>query len=199
MDEVTKRAIAELLKNIGFEAVDRRAMELLFSIFDDRLTSYLGSNSRLSLLCSRPTTTLVDLFGIRQNIPRIGNELHFPPEVLTECNVSLPPCTNRTIQNLFSLVHIKKLHFPIEMIEPEPEWTSPLSTRVEKFIHVYEFMPNFPPIHTFRISSVKNTAMKNQSSKVKNRLDQSLKSEGSMVKLIKSSGSMPKFINYLYK
>jgi Transcription factor TFIID complex subunit 8 C-term len=101
--------------------------------------------------------------------------------------------------NPFKLVIIDLEDYDYEeLVEPE-EWTSPLSVRVEKFIHIYDFMPSFPPIHTFRQTTIKQQTIKNQSSKVKKRLEQSLKSEENMIKLIKSSGSIPGFINYLYK
>jgi len=199
MDDVIKRIVAELLKTIGFEAVESKALELLVNVLDDRITSYLNTVSKMSLLCSRPTTTLLDLFGMRQRVPWIGKELRIPNDALAECGVLSTPCRSRTVQSLFTLVPLKKQHFPVEMAELEESWVSPLSTRVEKFIHIYEFMPEFPPIHTFRMSLMKGSTVKNQSSKVKNRLEQSLRSEGNMVKLIKSSGSMPKFVNYLYK
>lgn len=199
MDEAKRRTIAQLLKTIGFESVEAKALELLVRVLDDRVTAYLTTVSRMALLCSRPTTTLLDLFGMRQTVPRIGRELRIPKDALAECNVDVPPCRNTTVQGLFTLVPLRRQAFPVETLAQEETWVSPLSTRVEKFIHVYDFMPEFPPIHTFRTSSVKGSTLKNQSSKVKNRLEQSLRSEGNMVKLIKSSGSMPKFVNYLYK
>ncbi|ELA40925.1 uncharacterized protein VICG_02014 [Vittaforma corneae ATCC 50505] len=199
MDEILKRSALELLKSIGFESIESKALELLLAIHNDRIMSYLQTNSKISVLSSRPSVSLLDLCGIKQQLPRIGNEIPFTKDMLAECNAMIPNCRNKSVQYLFTLVPSKTYEFPREILEEEHEWISPLSARVERFIHIYDFMPNFPPIHTFRMTSLKSSTLKNQSSKVKNRLEQSLRSEGSMVKLIKSSGSMPKFINYLYK
>lgn len=199
MEQVMRRAIAEIMKLIGFEQMESNAMELLLAIHNDRLESNLRTITKPSFLCGRASVSLLDLFGMRQTLPRISNEMQFAKEMLEECKITVPVCKNRSIQSLFTLAPVKKQTHPIELLEEETEWISPLSTRVEKFIHIYDFMPEFPPIHTFRMTFIKSSAFKNQSSKVKNRLEQSLRSEGNMVKLIKSSGSMPRFINYLYK
>lgn len=199
MDEVFKRSVLELLKRTGFEGIEARALELLLAVHNDRITSYLQISSRVPALSSRPSVSLLDIFGPQQQLPRIGSEMPFTRDMLAECNAVVPNCASRAVQSLFTLVPFKTYEFPRETFEEESEWTSPLSARVEKFIHIYDFMPNFPPIHTFRMTPMKSSIFKNQSSRVKSRLEQSLRSEGNMVKLIKSSGSMPKFINYLYK
>lgn len=199
MDEVFKRSILELLKTAGFESIEARALEALMAVYTDRITAYLHTISKLSELASRPCTSLLDLFEAKQKLPRIGKNLLFTEEMHEECHVAIPNCKNKTVQSLFMLILCERKEFPREILEEEKEWASPLSTRVEKLIHIYEFMPNFPPIHTFRVTQMKSSAFKNQSAKVKSRLEQSLRSEGNMVKLIKSSGSMPKFINYVYK
>ncbi|KAL6122649.1 hypothetical protein NUSPORA_00173 [Nucleospora cyclopteri] len=81
----------------------------------------------------------------------------------------------------------------------EKEWTSPLANFSEKFIHIYDFMPDFPPTHTYRNTKITERTENLESLNVKNRMDQSLKSEANMFKLFKSSGSLPPFINFLYK
>lgn len=193
------RIIIDLLKNVGFESVETKALELLKSVFTDRVDAYLHTISRLSIQSSRSSVSLLDLLGVKQKIPRIGKEIQFTNEMLIECNATISYSKIKPIQQLFTLVFGKKQNFENEIKEETVEWISPLSSRVEKFIHIYDFMPSFPPIHTFRMTLTKGSGFKNQSSKVKNRLEQSLRSENNMVKLIKSSGSMPKFINYLYK
>lgn len=199
MDEVMKRIIIQILKKTGFEAVESQALEVLLKVFSDRLISYLNTVSQKTQHSSRPSTSFIDLLNMNAQIFKIGKEVSYPQHILSECNVTVPDCKYESIKKLFSLIHINRENYPEELIEPEIEWISPLATRVEKYIHIYDFMPNFPPIHTFRMTAVKPMNSKYQSTKVKNRLEQSLSSEGNMVKLIKSSGTMPKFINFLYK
>lgn len=199
MEEILRRVVVQLLRNTGFEAVESRALELLVKVFDDRVTSFLKTVSQLSTLSGRPSVCMLDLFGTRQEIRGLGGCKPLPKEMLAEHCATAPKCKNKNIESLFSLVPLVPEIYPCEAVDVETEWVSPLSTRVEKFIHIYEFMPSFPPIHTFRMTAVKNYNLKNQSSKVKSRLEQSLRSEGNMIKLIKSSGSIPNFINYIYK
>lgn len=199
MDDVVKFCVAKLLKKAGFEGIEAKALELIVEVHRDRISRFLQSMVKLSIHASRPSVSLLDLFAVKYNFPRIGREFPFTEEMLLECNVDIPVCKNKSVQNIFSLILPEKVHFPKCVQEEEIEWCSPLSGKVEKFIHIYEFMPSFPPIHTFRLTPLKSSIFKNQSAKVKNRLEQSLRSEENMVKLIKSSGSMPNFINYLYR
>lgn len=199
MEEMLQRMILRLLKNTGFETAESRALAVLVKTFDDRISSFLRTVSQLSVLGGRPSVCMLDLFGTKQATQSLARYRPLPTEILVECGSTVPKCRNGNTRNLFSLIPLLPEIYPRETVEDEEEWVSPLSTRVEKFIHIYEFMPNFPPIHTFRTTAVKNHNSKNQSSKVKNRLEQSLRSEGNMIKLIKSSGSIPNFINYIYK
>lgn len=128
-------------------------------------------------------------------IPRIGKEIQFTPEMLEECNASIPNCRTKAMQRLFTVVQPKRYDSQNEITEEENEWKSPISTRLGKFIHIYDFMPNFPQIHIIRMTFTNGPTVKNQSSRVKDKLEQSLRSEGNMVRLMKSNGSMPKFIS----
>lgn len=194
-----KRIIVQILKKSGFEATEEKALELMLEVFSDRLNSFLKTAAQRSILSLRPSTSLLDILSINNRIFQIGRELPFTMDMLDECNVAVPESRYASVQKLFSLVDFPKENYPEELIETEAEWISPITTKVEKYIHIYDFMPNFPPIHTFRMTSIRPANNKHQSTKVKNRLEQSLSSEGNMVKLIKSSGTMPKFINFLYK
>ncbi|KAM0681312.1 hypothetical protein GINT2_000511 [Glugoides intestinalis] len=199
MDDVVKLCIIKLLKKAGFESIEAKALEIIIEVHKDRLSRFLQTIVKLSTHASRPSVSLLDSFGVKHTFPHIGKELRFSKEMLIECHTDIPICRNKSVQNIFSLIVPEKTVFPNSIQEEEVEWCSPLSGKIEKFIHIYEFMPNFPPIHTFRLTPLKSSIFKNQSAKVKNRLEQSLRSEENMVKLIKSSGSMPNFINYLYR
>lgn len=199
MEEAQKRLLASVLKAVGFESASLKAMELFLEIFDDCLRTFLTVASNKSLHASRPSLSLLDVLDGKQTLQKIIKSHPIDQVYLKECNVSIERCKFKNIEDMFSLIPFEV--FPVEYEIPEPElgWNSPLSTKVEKFIHIYDFMPSFPPIHTFRMTFLKSSSAKNQSSKVKNRLEQSLRSEGNMIKLIKSNGSIPGFINYIYK
>lgn len=86
-----------------------------------------------------------------------------------------------------------------EMPRKEPRFESPLASSIEKYIHIYEFMPGFPPTHAFRQTIAKPNSRSSRSLNVKHRLEQSLRSEGNLLQLIRASGSLPPFINFLYR
>lgn len=199
MDVMLRRMVARLLRNAGFEAVESRALEILVGVFEDRIISFLRTATQLAALSGRPSVSMLDLFGMNQGSRGIVDYRMLSREMLAECGSNVPKCRNRNVEELLSLISVVSESYFHETVDPEDEWISSLSTRVEKFIHIYDFMPSFPPIHTFRMTIVKNYNLKNQSSKVKSRLEQSLRSEGNMIRLIKSSGSIPNFINYIYK
>lgn len=197
MEEILERTVLKLLKNAGFESVEPLALKKLLRVFDDKITSTLSISSQIAGLACRPSITILDLFGLRRKSCMIT--LSIPREVYIDCDIRPPFSRNLSVSNLFTLVPLNLVSYPYEIYEEEEEWISPVSTKVDKFIHIYEFMPTFPPIHTFRMTSLKEKTVSNQSSKVKNRLEQSLRTEGNLIKLIKSSGTVPNFINYLYR
>lgn len=199
MDVFLKRIICEILKQAGFDSVESKALTYFIDSFEESICVFLRTSLQLSLHAGRPSTSLLDVFGINKSIQRIKNNSLITPEQLMECNATIIPSSWPSISNLFSIIPFTRPHIIYEEIEIEPDWQSSISSKVEKFIHIYDFMPSFPPIHTFRITMPKASDIKNQSSKVKHRLEQSLRSEGNMIKLVKSSGSVPGFINYLYK
>lgn len=184
MREILARIIMDILKKAGFELVNKIALEQLIEVLNDKVFSTLNIISQQSILAGRSSVSLLDVFGINQKNRYLANLLNNE---------------NNTIENMFNVIPITDFDFPIELLPEENKWISPISTKFEKFIHIYDFMPDFPPIHTFRQTFTKNQISKNQSSKVKNRLEQSLKTEDNMIKLIKSSGSIPKFVNFMYK
>jgi len=199
MDEVQRKIIASILKEAGFDSANQKALEILLNVFEDRLSSFLHSSLQKSIHAGRPSMTMLDILDSKQCLQKLldyrpGDESH-----LLECNASVPKCSFKNNEDMFSLVPLREINLEYELLEPEVEWSSPLSTHVEKFIHIYDFMPSFPPIHTFRMTALKSHSSKNQSSKVKNRLEQSLRSESNMIKLIKTNGSIPGFINYMYR
>lgn len=198
MKKILERTIAKFLKEVGFETTSKLALEIIMAVFEDRIIAMLNPISSRGVLTSRPTATVLDVLDYIENLNAFTYRMpiaQLSPAQTVQANQIL----KFKRQELFNLIQFPKDPNEEDVYEEPKEWTSPLSTRVEKFIHIYDFMPAFPPIHTFRLTLIKPLTTRNLSSKVKNRLEQSLKSEGNMIKLIKSSASLPEFINYLYK
>lgn len=170
-DKFIQATISIVIKQLGFTHASPQAIELFSKVFEDRILFILRSVGTSALHSNRTKINLFDLCFYRKELR--GNVLKVP---------------------------LKKETIPVEYEElsDEERWISKLSVRVDKFSHIYEFMPEFPPIHTFRQTPLPTNSEKTESLNVKNRMDQSLKSEENMFKLFKSSGSFPPIINYLY-
>lgn len=204
MKRLLERCVAKILREAGFEAVSSKGLELFTRIYEDRVCAVLTTIASRAALASRPSSSFLDLLDCVEKASAFECKRQRKKQAVfassqPQHSSSETALFQKKRAQLFNVLRFPAGEYETEkLVEPE-EWISPISTRVEKFIHIYDFMPNFPPIHTFRLTTIKQPAMKNLSSKVKNRLEQSLKSEGNMIKLIKSSGSLPGFVNYLYK
>ncbi|WUR02333.1 transcription initiation factor TFIID subunit 8 (TAF8) [Vairimorpha necatrix] len=169
MDEILNHVIIQIIKEVGYESASKKAILLLADSLKDQISSIL-------------------------------KVLH--------CHTSHTSRQNSNMWNLLEIMSYKylifqsrpsRVYYPISQEEPLVDFKSPLSTYLERYIHIYDFMPPFPPTHTFRQTLVKNKEKEDKSELVKTRLEQSLRSERNLLKLIKSSGSLPSFVNYLYK
>lgn len=115
--------------------------------------------------------------------------------------------SHTTLLDMVCFIEGKKFEFPstervvyeTEAAVVEERFVSPLSSSIEKYIHIYDFMPGFPPTHAFRQTLVKQGSKASKPANVKNRLEQSLRTEGNLLKLIKASGTLPPFVNFLYR
>lgn len=193
MERIVERVVARIMKEAGFEACSSRSLRFITAILEDRLEAILRSVSSQSQHAGRPSTTFTDLLGmvIQQNAFMACDITGYTPPISKDES-------SKRRSMLFSLPSISPEEFPRETIDPGQEWVSPISTKVEKFIHIYDFMPSFPPMHTFRQTSPKASETAGLSSRVKHRLEQSLVTESNMIKLIKLGGSLPKFVNYIH-
>lgn len=202
MRKILEREIIKILKVAGFGSISKQALEILISVYEDRQISILSTVMSRSLLASRPTLSLLDFISIfeskdcfRDNKSNCSAFSDYSSKI---SNLKGDFSFSK-LMNIFNLLNYEPETFEEENPKEDKEWISPISTKVEKAIHIYDFMPNFPSIHTFRNTSVKQQNSKNFSSKVKNRLEQSLRTENNMIKLIKTSGKIPNFVNFIYK
>lgn len=169
MKDLVNHFILRIVKENGFLYADKKAVLLLKENLEIYVTSILKVLMSYTIHSKKQSTNIFDFFSVIKNL-RI---------------------------NLSTNIH--PVNYSEEELLPVLEFKSPLSTYLERYIHIYEFMPPFPPTHTFRQTYLKNKEKEDKSQLVKSRLEQSLRSERNLLKLIKGSGSLPSFVNYLYK
>lgn len=196
MRPVLEHFLAGMLHQAGFKAFNRQALALLAAVFEDRLAVLLMCLNSRAIHAGRPGATLTDLLGavyggLSLNSLRTGGARG------ARVRLARPTEAAAARAAAFALP-ATRVTYPMEAFDLPEEWESPISTRVEKFIHIYDFMPPFPPIHTFRMTPSKTTENISFSARVKNRLEQSLKSENNMIRLIKSSGTLPAFVHFIH-
>lgn len=167
MKKILEHRLMGHLVSLGYEAVERRAMELYVAMVETYTTNYLKVIGSISKHGLKSHVTLLDA-------------LHF----VKDGGLEVPRVT--------------RVEYEYSSAPPETRFDSPLASNIEKYIHIYEFMPDFPPVHAFRQTIVKPHSKSSRSVNVKNRLEQSLRSEDNLLRLIKASGSLPPFINFLY-
>lgn len=168
MKKILEHRLMKHLKDLGYETVERRAIELYVVSLERYMVAYLKSINSVSKHALKSQATLLDV-------------LRFVGDKKFEFSVA------------------EETVYEYEKAEEEVKFDSPLVSNIEKYIHIYEFMPNFPPAHAFRQTIIKPSSKSSRSLSVKNRLEQSLRSENNLLKLIKASGSLPPFINFLYR
>ncbi|KAM0671776.1 hypothetical protein CWI42_121120 [Ordospora colligata] len=170
MRRVVEDRLLRILKEVGYEVVESKALEVYVEALETYMLAYLRTVCSLSRHGMKSHSTLIDLLclidGKRFDCGGVGKE---------------------------------KVEYEQEVVEKEQEFNSPLSSSIEKYIHIYDFMPSFPAIHAFRQTITKPNCKSNKSANVKSRLEQSLRAEGNLLNLIKASGSLPPFINFLHR
>ncbi|RVD92357.1 abc-type multidrug transport atpase an [Tubulinosema ratisbonensis] len=98
------------------------------------------------------------------------------------------------LEEVFSFDYVD---YPHETEEKKENYVSPISAQVEKFMYIYEFMPPFPSLHTFKETIIKEKRTRSRARDVKDRIEQRNKIIESLFVLAKAS-KKKKFINYLY-
>lgn len=173
VEEYIKKIVTSILINAGYSNADKQALDLLTDVFIHFINENLKILSTSAQHSGRVNLTMFDFVKQKNKL------FKFDDNVL--------PCytLNDYLQH--------------EQLVIENEWDSPLATKSEKFIHIYDFMPDFPAIHAFRNTPGTENREHFESTNVKNKMEQSIKSEKNMFKLFKTSGSLPAFINCMYK
>ena len=173
VDEILVKLIFKVLKQAGFDNITTKALELYKECFKDIFDNNIKIIAGSIMHSGRVTLNMYDFVKVNTKIIPINfNILNIP-------NIDL--------------------NLQYEEYKDIKEWNSPLANKSEKFIHIYDFMPEFPATHTYRNTPLPETRNYIESINIKNRIEQSIKSEKNMFRLFKTSGSLPPFINYIYK
>lgn len=169
MEDLINHFVLRIVKENGFLYADKKAILLIKASLESHITSILKVLMSYTIHSKKQSANIYDFFTAIKNL------------------------------KIKLLTNIQPIYYSEENVIPVIDFKSPLSTYLERYIHIYDFMPSFPPTHTFRQTYLKNKEKEDKSQLVKSRLEQSLRSERNLLKLIKGSGSLPSFVNYLYK
>lgn len=92
----------------------------------------------------------------------------------------------------------ESINFETEKMPETEMFYGPISAPVDKFINIYEFMPVFPPLHTFRATLVKENKVRSRAKDVKERIEQKNQVAASVFRIFKRLDEIPNRANYLY-
>lgn len=92
----------------------------------------------------------------------------------------------------------ESVDFETEKVLETEAFYGPISAPVDKFINIYEFMPVFPPLHTFRATLVKENKVRSRAKDVKERIEQKNQIAASVFRILKRLDEIPNRANYLY-
>lgn len=98
---------------------------------------------------------------------------------------------------LFEVRSFEPVRVEEEMGIDEEAFYSTISAPVDKFINIYEFMPMFPPLHTFRTTLIKENRVRSRARDVKERIEQKNQVTMNLFKLLRRLKVIPRYANYL--
>lgn len=177
MEECLKYILIVHLRKVGFDAVTRRALNLFYLSTTCTIKNYLRTLKSITLHSQRSKTTVLDILKLQT----FFKEQFIPLKVA----------------HRLSLITVK----PIKILEDREEGKritdSLLGTTIDRYVHVYDFMPKFPPAHTFRKSFAKESEEEEKSKNIKRRLEESLIAENNLVKMMDASNDVPSFVNFM--
>lgn len=171
MEKILEKCILEELKRAGYKKLNSKALYMFTQITINHIETNCNILSSLTLHSMRSKSTFLDILNLIK---------------LSKIDYA---------NNVYSRPTVK---YEIEKESKILQFKSFISTSAEKFLHIYDFMPDFPPVHTFKKSFLKENRSEDKSEKVKQRIEQSLKTESSLLKIIASSKGLPKRINFLF-
>lgn len=88
-----------------------------------------------------------------------------------------------------------QVNFEVEVYKPKEKFVNEIASKIDRYIHIYEFMPEFPPTHTFKRSYIRNA--KKHEIRIKQRVEQNLLAERSVFQMVSMEGKMPRYVNFM--
>lgn len=166
MDQILDIYILSELKDTGYSFANKRALQILKSVFIKKMLTYCKSLKHVTNHAGRHKTILTDIFN-------------FDKSPMFEINNSSKVA----------------LHFENSIYTPPEKFVNEIASKIDRYIHIYEFMPEFPPTHTFKRSYAKNA--KKHDIKIKQRVEQNLLAERTVFKMVFVEKKMPRHVNYM--
>ncbi|KAM0688670.1 hypothetical protein COBT_000071 [Conglomerata obtusa] len=178
MDEIIESTLALILRDAGYDSISKHALNHFSQIFKNQILSLLKALNALTLHAQRSKSSLIDI----QSLLKLTNR----------------SITTGDIQNAIQKNDLLP-HFQNEIAEVTVSFENLIANSIDRFIHVYEFMPQFPPTHTFKRNYSKEVGKHRRPDGIKKRIEESVMVERSLIRMIMERGEMPKYVNYLCK
>ncbi|KAH9385527.1 transcription initiation factor TFIID subunit 8 [Nematocida major] len=187
--------ISALLKEEGFEKIEARAMESLSTAF---FNYAIYTSSRLKRQCEMSRRTLPTLVDAAIMVQEMSNqrEKQKKDEGWKIEGIELETLSetlNKYNENSTNPVQVNME----DSFEEEKEFASEACAYVEYPQNYYEFLPKFPPAHTFKTSTIKRKITDDRAQKARLRNEQTKKVVENLFSIMEKSGKTPKYANYL--
>lgn len=172
MHSIISHILIRFLQAAGYTHTDSYAISILSTILTTHLHNLLKSLQKLTTHAQRSKTTLIDLHSLTSllNLKVSFIELQFE-----QANYIIN--TNRMLSG--------------------HAFENSIVSKIDRYIHIYEFMPSFPPTHTFKKTFPKETIKHETPEKIKMRLDQVARAEKNLIRILKVSKGLGRRVNFM--
>lgn len=171
MDNIIEHIIIEALSSAGYTSFSKRAVEHFKQVFINKQLSFLNSLSAVTIHSQRSKSNIIDL----------NNTLKL---------------TNKKISQK-DLVSFDTKKFENQEEQEFVNFVNPIASNIDRFIHVYEFMPHFPPSHTFKRNYTKEIAKHRRPDGIKKKIEETVLVERSLIRIMKENKELKCFANFL--
>lgn len=172
--DIYHTAVLNYLKSIGYTHTSSYALSMLTSIFKATIHKFLKTLVSVTTHAQRSKTTIVDLHSLLRFFDiRLHKVLRIHPYM--QLNLD-------TEQN---------------MIQDCAAFENSIVSKIDRYIHIYEFMPSFPPTHTFKKTFPKETKSNETPEKIKIKLEQVGRAEKNLIRMMRMSNKLPKRVNFM--
>lgn len=165
--------LAGHIREVGFEIASKHGLIFLKHAFTLYFSNLLKILKIRALHAGRGKVTVIDILKMKQ-FEKEFEEIH------------------KFIRNIRK--RKENIIETQETVEDKKEEKFIISTQIDKYVHIYEHLPPFPPSHTFRRTITKDH-IEYTCENLKKRIEESLKAEKNLLKMMNIS----KYVNFLYQ